>query len=393
MKSKMTWSRRAFLQGIGYTSVPRMLNKWIPSTRAEISPPELAYVASAARDVVTEPGCSGSGIHVFDVGRNVWICKQCIPSRSPSALAFHPHRHVLYVANQVDEYHALPRGTVEAYKIDPRDGTLAFMNRQSLSLSGINPRHIAISPDGTHLVAAIHGGGAYNVLLIEPDGSLGGIKQILKEVGAGTHPVYQTSAHPHTVMFDTAGEHLLATDEGCDRLSVFAFHNGQLTRTGLTLCRAASGPGHVAIHPCRAFVYISNTLDGSVTCHFWDARRHEMKEIQRRQICSTDAASGGCHLTLSPSGRMLYVTSPVDGISAWEIDSMNGTLSFRQRFGCNNRSFLSLNWSSDRKGIFAIDYRQDEILSFPIDADTGELGQPNVVAQVTAPTSLLVRSQ
>lgn len=392
MNWKKTWSRRAFLQGIGYTSVSRILDNWIPTSRAELSSHEYAYVASAASGVATTPGFSGSGIHVFDVSGNDWFCKQRIPSCSPVSLALHPDRHVLYVANEVDEYQGLPRGTVEAYKIDPCDGALAFMNRQPLSLSGINPRHIAISPDGTYLVAAIHGGGAYNVLSIQPNGSLGGVKQILKEVGVGSHPVDQASAHPHTVVFDATGQYLLATDEGCERLSIFTFRNGQLTRTAQTHCPSASGPGHIAMHSSGRIAYISNTLDGSVACYVWGARGSQMQEMQRIQIVSINGASKGCNLTLSPSGGILYATSPSEGISAWEIDPVTGTLSFRQRFRLSNRSLLSLNWSADKKTCFAVDSHQGEILSFPVHAETGELGQPSVVAHVTALTSLLIRS-
>ena len=85
-------------------------------------------------------------------------------SAAPSSLALDASERFLYAVNEVDEYEGLPSGTVEAYAIDAADGTLTFVNRQSLSLSATAPRHAAVSPDGRSLVVAVHGGGAYNVL-------------------------------------------------------------------------------------------------------------------------------------------------------------------------------------------------------------------------------------
>jgi 6-phosphogluconolactonase len=392
MNSNMRWSRRAFLQGVGYTSAFELLNRSIPHKKTEIPSLEFGYVASAGNRVATADGYSDSGIHVFEVRGDDWKWKQSLPSRLPASLALHPNRHVLYVANEIDEYEGLPRGTVEAYKINADEGTLAVMNRQPLSLSGVSPRHIAVSPDGNYLVAAIHGGGAYNVLPIGPDGVVGRVTQILKEVGAGTHPVNHTSAHPHTVVFDAKGQHLLATDEGCDRVSVFAFQDGELTRTALTSCRPASGPGHIAIHPSGRFFYVSNTLDGSIDCYHRDARVAEIKEARRASSSSTDASREGHHLTVSASGNILYATSASQGICVWKIDPVTGKLSLKQQCPVENRSLLSLGLTSDSRRAFAIDGQQEEILSIPVNAESGELGTASAVAKIAVPRCMVMRS-
>jgi 6-phosphogluconolactonase len=390
MNVKTTWSRRAFLQSIGYTSASGMLNNWIPDKNVRMSSPEFAYIASGTDSA--PDNFSDSGIHVYVVRGNDWICKQRISSRSPACLALHPNGHVLYVANEIGVYQGLPRGTVEAYRIDPHSGTLALMNRQPLSLSGIRPRDIAVSPDGHHMVVAIHGGGAYNMLPIHPDGSIGRVMQILKEVGAGAHPIHQTSAHPHSIIFDTAGHHLFTADEGCDRLSVFAVQNGMLTRRAQAFCMPGSAPGHLAIHSSGKFLYVSNTLDGSISSYRWDVYRAEIREIQRVSTSVMKGLRKESQLALSPSGGTLYAASADEGISVWETDPVTGKLSFRQRWSHKHRSLRLLTWSSGGKCIYAIDGSQEEILLIPVHVDTGELGEGFAVAKTVAPRALFIRS-
>jgi 6-phosphogluconolactonase len=391
MKSNTPWSRRAFLQGVGYASAFSVLNKSTLGSKASlpIGPDAtpltgFAYVGSGDDAVSSE-------IHVFEMRGDHWKLRQSIPSRSPVSLSLHPNRQFLYVANAVDEYEKLPRATVEAYKIDARDGSLVLMNRQPLSLSGIRPRHVAVSPDGNYLVVAIHGGGAYNVLPIAPDGSVGRVSQILKEVGSGSHPVYQASAHPHSVAFDETGKHLLATDEGSDRISIFTFQNGRMARTLETLCKPVSGPGHLVKHTSGNFLYVSNTLDGSIDCYCWRADAGKMKHEQRIEMNRNTASGEAPHLVISSSGRILYAASVDEGISVWGIDSATGKLAFIQRLGLANRSLRSLILSVDNRRMFAADGKQHELLSIPVDAESGELGAAFIAAKTRSPRGLAVK--
>src|SRR5580698_822721 len=126
MNSNMPWSRRAFLQSVGYTSALSVMKKAIPGYRVSslnepnsTSPAGFAYVGSG-------DDAASSSLQVFEVRGDHWHLKQTIPSRSPVSLALHPVRQFLYVANAVDEHEHLPRGTVEAYKIDVHDGSLVL---------------------------------------------------------------------------------------------------------------------------------------------------------------------------------------------------------------------------------------------------------------------------
>ena len=77
------------------------------------------------------------------------------PSAHPSGFAIDSYRQRLFVANDINEYQGLPAGSVESYAIDPATGQIELRDRRPLSLSATGPKHLAISPAGTHLVVAI----------------------------------------------------------------------------------------------------------------------------------------------------------------------------------------------------------------------------------------------
>jgi 6-phosphogluconolactonase len=389
MRRDTPWSRRAFLQGIGYTSGIGLLDKITPVNKI----PGAAHSAMAPKIGFAYVGSAGevgtSGIHIYEICGDQWKWRQSIPSRSPVSLLLHPNQQSLYVVNEVDEHEGLPRGTVEAYRIDAYNGSLALMNRQPLSLSGIKPRHAAVSPDGNYLIVAIHGGGAYNVLPIAPDGAVQRVSQIFKEVGAGTHPVYQASAHPHTVAFDATGQYLLATDEGCDRINLFTFQNGRMMRSLQTPSQPVSGPGHLAMHPSSKLFYVSNTLDGSIDCYRC-ADEGEIYHEQRLAMHPKTASGEAQHIVLSSSGRNLYTASD-EGISVWEIDPITGKLSAIQQWSMKNRALRTLILSPDHEHLLVADSSQDELLSIPVQAESGKLGAASIVANAIPFTSLAVK--
>src|SRR6059058_2525545 len=141
------WSRRAFVQGIGYASTVR----GVSLAAAERS--AVGYTMSLA----------DNALNVFAIDGDHWTRIQTLSSRAPVFAAMHPNRRSLYVVNQVDEHDGLPRGTVESYSIES-SGRLTLSRLQPLSLSATRPRHLAISPNGRRVIVTVHGGGAYNVL-------------------------------------------------------------------------------------------------------------------------------------------------------------------------------------------------------------------------------------
>ena len=237
MKDRSRWNRREFVQmagsSLGAMSFGLPLLARATGASGSVAP-RFAHVGFGGK------GAKDEGIAVFDLrggglrGENLrggrWRPASVVASAAPSSLALDAGERFLYAVNAVDEYEGLPTGTVEAYAIYAADGSLKLINRQKLSLSATAPRHAAVSPDGRALVVAVHGGGAYNVLPLGKDGSVGAVSGILKETGSGPHD-RQRSAHPQMVVFDRAGRGVTA-DLGSDRLSVLKLNTARLSIAG-----------------------------------------------------------------------------------------------------------------------------------------------------------------
>ena len=214
-----------------------------------------------------------------------WTTIQVVRSQAPASLTIHPSQRVLYVANAISLHQGLPRGTVEVFAIDHRTGELSLEHEQALSLSATEPRSLAITSDARHLVAAAYAGGVYNVLSIDQNGALGGVCHIFKELGSGPHPTLQRSAHPHTLRFDRSGRFLLASDFGCDHVSVFSLDpDGRLERKSKHLLPPGAGPGAIDFSASGSLLYIRHELSGATSGHRYDSRLGCIEEASPANI-------------------------------------------------------------------------------------------------------------
>jgi 6-phosphogluconolactonase len=366
MKQPTVWDRRRFLQLAGSTSLLGAAGSrfgWASSLSASASGARSAYIGTE------------HGIHVYSIAADGrFIKQQTTSSALPVAMVIHAGN--LYVANAVSEYGNLPRGSVEAYAIDPATGQLALRNRVPLSLSGILPRDLAVAPDGRSVVVAVHGGGAYNVLSVQDGGRLGILSGIFKETGSGPH-VLQAAAHPCVVMFDRAGR-VLAADQGSDKLSAFSLSNGELSVAGRYELPAGSGPSSMVLHPDGNRLYVANALNGSLSSFAYSATGI----LQRRQTVWVTGVGELAALAMHPSGEMLY-SSLGDGVEVWKIAAGGGLEAMP---GVAGIQVVRLHVMADGKSLLALS--SNAVLSLKFDAATLGLAAPVLVASLSRPVSV-----
>jgi 6-phosphogluconolactonase (cycloisomerase 2 family) len=364
--------------------------------------PRFAYVGTYTSDAPggTAGGPASKGIYVLAIKDGGWTQVQSVTSANPSFLAVHPGQRFLYAINEIDTYQGLPTGTAEAYAIDAQDGRLTLLNRQPLSLSGVIPAHLAVSPDGRALAVALYGGGAYNVLPIGADGKLGKVSGIEKETGSGPDTERQESPHPHMVLFDASGQRVLATDLGSDRINVFTIADGKLALQGRTSVSPGSGPRHLALHPSQRFVFLVNELDATVASFGYDAASGKVGEQRQRVSTLPDGYSGqksSAALVMHPSGQFLYASNRrlksdhpmADSIAAFRIDASSGTLTPLQHWSEGLRFPRALAMAPSGSHLYALSQKGDTVLRLRIDPASGRLDQPVQVAQVPTPACLV----
>jgi 6-phosphogluconolactonase len=360
-RSREGWTRREFVRGAaGLVALPYLQS---PS-------PGFAYVAS------------GEGaVHVFLVQGERWTKIQSVSSPAPACVLLSPSQQTLYVANDVEVHEGLPRGTVEAFRVDPLDGRLTLSSRRPLSLSATRPRHLALSPNGKLLAVAAYGGGIYNVFPVAEDGSLGQPPSIFKDAGSGVDPQLQDAAHPHSLVFDSSGRRLLASDFGSDRLSVFAVEDGRLQRLAQRPTGSGSGPGVTVVHPEGSLVYAWHELESTLACYRYDAMSGTLGEtIQKLPFPRSSAGT----LAMHPSGRMLYTSQGV-----WQIDGGSGRLTRTQHLLPDASQISAV---PDGGSIYILEGGTGSVYQLAADRVTGELHSKTRVALVSEPKSIAIRT-
>jgi 6-phosphogluconolactonase len=353
-----SWTRREFLRGAAGIVALKGQPQAMGATR-------FAYV-----------GCGDDSLRVFRLQGELWTQIQRVPSRAPACVLLSPAQRTLYVANEVDEYEGTPRGTVEAFHIDPADGRLTLLSRTALSLSATRPRHMAVSPNGKLLAVAAYGGGIYNLVAIAPDGSLAQVSSIFKDAGCGPHARFQASAHPHTLLFDAEGRHLLSSDFGSERLNVFALEDGGLRRSMQRSTGEGSGPSDCVFHPTGSYVYTWHGLEGALVCYPFEGGTVG-KEIQRVPL-----SAGG--LAFHPSGRMLYTA-----LGVWRIDTGSGRLS---RTGTWLPGASQVVVPDDGMSVYFLDGVRGSIDQATANRKTGEVHFRTNAAVVDKPISVALKT-
>lgn len=321
MASKSGYSRRSFVGAMGSSSMIGLAGPLLPRVAAwaATSSPvvRFAYVASNAD--------SNAAIHVFHVPADgAWMLVQSVATRAPSSLAVSHDGGTLFVANRVRRHQSRPAGSVESYRIDRCTGKLELISRRALALSAVEPEHVAVSPDGKYLVVCATSGGAYNLLPIGVDGSLGNVAILRKETGASVNPEWQSSCRPQQVIFDRSGR-VVSSDLGADRFNVFEIQRRELVVMQRYPSEAGSGPSAIQFHPTLSVLFAGCALDGTVAAHAYDEAQGKLIGREAVVLAIPRSQSARLHtIGIHPSGNFVVASwsnAERHALSAWQFDS------------------------------------------------------------------------
>ena len=126
---------------------------------------------------------------------------------SPSFLAQHPTLPVLYAVNELGE------GTISAFAVANDCSLSPLANRPT---GGADPCHLAVTPDGRHLVVANYTSGNVSVFPLDAAGVPAERSDLLALSGTGPDAERQEHAHAHQVV--PSGADVLISDLGSDRV-------------------------------------------------------------------------------------------------------------------------------------------------------------------------------
>ncbi|MGI8485530.1 MAG: lactonase family protein, partial [Thermomicrobiales bacterium] len=123
---------------------------------------------------------------------------------NPSWLVVNDNRTALYSTSEGDP------GEVVAFRIEPKSGALAELNR--VSSEGISPCYLSLTADGRYLLAANYTSGSFAAIPVATDGSLEAASDAVQRNGVSVDSSRQEGPHAHMISPSPDGRYVLVTD-------------------------------------------------------------------------------------------------------------------------------------------------------------------------------------
>ena len=190
------------------------------------------------------------------------------------------------------------------------DGTMKIL--QTVSVNGITPCHLTISPCGKYLYTANYSTGNISVFKIE-DGKLLSPPRQIRHQGSSVSK-RQTAPHPHFVGVNPRTGELFVCDLGTDEVVIY---DTGLKFVGKLKLAPGSGPRHLAFAPDGKTIYVANELNSTVSSFCKSSSGWKM--IQTRSSRPANPAApknfpGAIKIT--SCGRFFFVTNRGDNTIA-----------------------------------------------------------------------------
>lgn len=345
------------------------------------------YVGTYSRNVLFGDGTifEGKGEGIYHLGLNMengaLSLLSATDTDNPSYVTVNKDKTMLYAVNELEEYEGEKSGTVSCFRIG--DKALSFVNRKLTR--GLDPCHVALTPDEKFLCVSNYGTGSFGVFGISDGGSIGDMVQFMEHSGRGKDPKRQSGPHCHSVSFSPKGRFAYVMELGCDEIYSYELSKAALkdeapfvsTEQGKYLCDPGDGPRFLCFDRRGDYAYVVNELSNSVSVFSCDPHTGRLVLIQK--ISSLPEESKDCPNTLadlhfSENGRYLYGTNRGhDSIVCFETDPVSGKLSAGKWIPCKGRT--PRNFAVDERGQYLICANQDSdnLVVFRMDQQNGRL--------------------
>jgi len=409
-------SRRSFLKtSVAFAGSLAFIPSLVNAQPEQPAAPLIAYIgtfSSPLKDVlptqVDLPPGNGRGIHHFQVDRKTGALTPAGITEmgtSPSCLAVNEAGNRLYSANETDHVGERNEGTISAFAIDPKTGSLQLLN--TVASGGAGPTYVSIHPSGRYLLVANYFGGSIAVLPILPDGQLGKATDIKNDAGK-IGPTRATNApagsfafsghdrtHAHMIQSDPTGKFVLHVDLGLDQIFVWKFDDKTGTLTPNSPASVAlppgDGPRHFHFHPNGRWFY-SIQEEGS-TLVLFDYEK-STGQLTARQTISTlppkFAGSNFCsEILVSADGKFVYAGNRLhDSIGIFSVGP-EGELTYLGEEWTRGNYPRSFSFDPTGQFLYCCNQRADNVATFRVDTKTGGLTFTGQYTPVGNPSHLV----
>jgi 6-phosphogluconolactonase len=318
-------------------------------------------------------------------------------SKGSSYLVLSPDKDFLYAIDGTQSDPQKKYNSVASFQVTDPEGRLNMMNRQSSE--GRGPCHVSCHPIGSHIFVANYSEGNIAAYQLGDDGSISPASDIIQHTGSGSDTERQPQAHAHHIIPDPAGNFILATDLGADKVFIYKFNpeNGKLTpnpEQEFFQAEPGAGPRHLAFHPTQPYLFIVNELNGTTTSCSFDRQTGRMEEINTESNLPADFTGNNwpAAVRVHPGGQYVYASNRGDlnSITVFQIKDSGviERIQIMEDVPVHPRDF-----NIDPHGNFLLvaGQRSDEIEIFRIDGNTGKLSRTGKKIQMKAPACILFK--
>jgi len=311
--------------------------------------------------------------------------------KNPSYLALNKKKNLLIAVNETGEFQGEKTGSVSSFRINSQTGNLQMISQ--VSSGGGSPCYVSMNKSANMAFVANYSGGNISTFLIQPDGKLNGPVDLQQHAGSGPVVNRQKSPHAHAIVLNPKETHVMASDLGIDKIISYEINkkSGVLMQVNEFVATAGAGPRHLTFHPKKAFAFIINELNSTITSCSYTLNNAGLTEVMTVSSLPSDfQGDNSCaDIHVSPGGAFLYGSNRGhDSIVIYKIDQNSGKLEYVDHQ--NVKGETPRNFMIDPTGKFLLVANQNtnNIVVFKIDQENGKLKSNGVEVEVSKPVCL-----
>ena len=310
---------------------------------------------------------------------------------NPEFIAVPPGGHFLYAVNFVSTYQKQEAGSVSAFSIDGRRGSLTLLNQ--VSAHDIGPAHITVDHTGKYVLIANYPRGSVAVFPVLANGGLGQPSAFVQHKGSSVDPQRQRGPHAHAVEMSPDNRFLLVADLGMDQVLVYPFDaiHGTLGIPRIVAINPGSGPRHITFGRNGRFVYLLNELRSTISVFSYHAADGALSLLQTISTLPSDFSgkTTAGEIVIHPSGRFLYASNRGnDTIAVFAVDAKLGTLHSIDHTPTLGKTPRSFTIDPSGKWLLAANQDSNNIVAFRIDAKNGRISPNGQPVEISAPACI-----
>jgi 6-phosphogluconolactonase len=258
------------------------------------------------------------------------------------------------------------------------------------------PGAVHLSARGSCVVVANYVGGSAASFHMDADGTLHPASFFqFNAADHGPDAKRQDHAYAHAADITLDGGYVLINDLGLDRIHIFQLDPLTAKMTPHAEWRSApgAGPRHLALHPNGKWIYNINEMGCTIDQLDWDPGAGTLKTLQTVDtlpagVSKTDVRA--CDVIFSKDLRFLYAANRVhEDFVVYALNATTGALTEIHRLANPGKEARHIAIDPSGRWFLAANQFSNEISVFPIDTETGRLGERATSTPISNPSCLL----